>query len=1425
MAKLIEITGKALSGEWGLEDESRTGIPVLRTTNFTNLGIINYGDVVTRNITKKNISEKFLRKGDIIIEKSGGSDKQPVGRVVLFNGEENRFLFNNFTGVLRVKDREKWVPDYVFYALFANYRNGGTRKYENKTTGLHNLKTDLYINNYEIEWINIAEQKNVCATLRKIESIISDMNKEINYLDELIKARFVEMFKGKYDLFKVGEKLKTTSGGTPKSSVGEYYDGGDIPWLTSGEVNYGDITKPSSYITEKGLKNSSAKWVPENSIVIAMYGATAGKVGIVRYKTTTNQAVCSVLPNNNFNQEFLRYAFQDISEELTSKAIGGGQLNISQTIIKNSYIVDAPIEEQERFASFAKQVDKSKFTLQNNIISLMNLCSLCYNMSNMFASGYMGKLELIRALPTKEEKAKASRLVLREVLEQIFPEKSVKKKKKYSLLELIDCSPIKNYINDDQVTKSLHFIRIIGIRAEHNQSVREKDVKIAVDNLENFIKFLNHRNESTEPIKSPEFFTEAETRATYIDTYLREAGWNVLTQKGVALPGKAGIEIEVGNMPNNAGVGYCDYVLYDRAGKPLAVVEAKRTSKDPQIGRHQADLYAESLKEKFGYKPVIYYTNGYETHVIDGVYPDRKVTAFHTLEELERMIQRRTRGNITDMAVKDEIAGRPYQKMALTRMCERFNTRHRRGLVVMATGTGKTRVSIALTDILVRNGWIKNVLFLADRTSLVKQAKRNYAKLLPDMTICELSEGGSANKDVNARLMFCTYQTMINYIDAEDKDFSTGRFDLIIVDEAHRSIFNRYASIFAYFDSLLVGFTATPRDEVGSSTYGIFECESGEPTFDYPLEDAIKEHYLVGYEVVNRHSRIMAQGIKREELDEDQLEQLDDFLEGDHETPDLTIPANAIFRSIFNKDTCRSVIEDLMEKSIRVNGGETIGKTIIFAYNHKHAEMIVNEFKKLYPHLPPNTCQLVDYSVNYAEDLVARFDTDDEFRVAVSVDMLDTGIDIPAVLNLMFFKPVRSKIKFVQMIGRGTRLCSDLFGPGKDKKKFLIFDYCDNFEYFQVEHNEVVNSGDKISLSQRIFALRSEIAYSLQDFESQENEFLSSYRNKTVRILLDIVKDLKKNTNRIAVRQNLKYIDKYNSEKAWTALTPVSIHELKTFVAPLIEGGADPDFKALSFDIRMMRIQRAILKNTPAYATADIKKVREIAQYLLQNKMTIPQVETKKDDLKELYDESSWNEPQVKDLERLRDSVRELIKYITGDELRLIDIDVSDELIDPEFQPDGTVIDIRTYKERVIDYLTKNDDDATIEKIRNLEKLDQKDADKLKQLLWFDLGSEDEYNENANGKSLAAFVRSLIGIDQEAVNEKFGEYLNAHQLNSKQQEFINVIVKYVQKNGDIELSDLLESDPFKSIDWNELFGGDVEPIKYTVSILHDAIAA
>ncbi|MBR6332060.1 MAG: DEAD/DEAH box helicase family protein, partial [Dehalococcoidales bacterium] len=430
--------------------------------------------------------------------------------------------------------------------------------------------------------------------------------------------------------------------------------------------------------------------------------------------------------------------------------------------------------------------------------------------------------------------------------------------------------------------------------------------------------------------------SEAETRRLYIDLYLKEAGWDVLDTENVALAGKAGIEIEVQGMPNPHGIGYCDYVLYGSNGKPLAIVEVKKTSVSPENGRHQVDLYAECLKKVCGYKPVMYYTNGYTTRIIDGIYPDRTVTAFHSREELELMLQRRTRGDITDLRIDDAITNRPYQKMAITSICEWLNAKHRRGLLVMATGTGKTRTAISLVDILTRNNWVKTVLFLADRTSLVNQAKRNFAKLMPDMSVCELSAPGE--KDFNARLMFCTYQTMINYIDAEDKRFTTGRFDLIIIDEAHRSIFNRYGTIFRYFDSFLIGLTATPKNEVDANTYRIFGCEAGIPNFDYSLEDAIKEKYLVGYHVINRTSKMLKEGIDYGSLTEEEKEQLDEYLEEDLPTPDFTIPGNELFKYLFNRDTCRRVLEELMQWGLRVDNGETMGKTIIFAYNHKHAQ-------------------------------------------------------------------------------------------------------------------------------------------------------------------------------------------------------------------------------------------------------------------------------------------------------------------------------------------------------------------------------------------------------------------------------------------------------------------------------------------------------
>lgn len=756
-------------------------------------------------------------------------------------------------------------------------------------------------------------------------------------------------------------------------------------------------------------------------------------------------------------------------------------------------------------------------------------------------------------LDTPQDRAKAYRVVLSSAINYIFEQSKVKKPETASLLELIDSETVSAFIGDSDLINSLHYIRILGINAEHEQKIKKAEDKLAQSNLLYLIGLLEAQKSGTRAeYQKPPYMSEATTRKLYIDLYLREAGWDVLETENVCVAGKAGIEIQVNGMPNSQGIGFCDYVLYGRDGKPLAIVEAKKTSVSPEKGRHQVDLYGDCMKAVYGYKPILYYTNGYTTKIIDGLYPDRTVMAFHTIDELELMLQRRNRSDITDTKVDPRVAGRPYQSMAITNLCEWFNQKHRRGLLVMATGTGKTRVSIALVDVLTRNNWVKNVLFLADRTSLVHQAKVNFNKLLPNMSICELSS--SDEKDYNARLMFCTYQTMINYIDAEDKRFTSGRFDLIIIDEAHRSIFNKYGSIFSYFDSLLVGLTATPKSEVDANTYRVFGCESGMPNFDYSLEEAVKDHYLVNYKSFNRTTKILSRGAKYNQLsDEDKLK-VDQYLIEEPPTPDFTISEKSFFKIIYNKDTCKRIIEEFMTNGIKTNGGELIGKTIVFAYNHHHAEMIVECFHEMYPNYPANYCQLVDNYVKYADDLITRFEEDEEFRVAVSVDMLDTGIDVPAVVNLVFFKPVKSKIKFVQMIGRGTRLCPDLFGKGKDKTHFIIFDYCGNFEYFD-QNPDGTDGSSALSLSQRFFEIRLDILYELQRIEYQSTEFGRSYYQKLKETLHSEICNIKKNSARLQVRAAMEWVDKYSDFDVWTCLSPVMVKEIKLHLVPLLDSG------------------------------------------------------------------------------------------------------------------------------------------------------------------------------------------------------------------------------------------------------------------------------
>lgn len=538
--------------------------------------------------------------------------------------------------------------------------------------------------------------------------------------------------------------------------------------------------------------------------------------------------------------------------------------------------------------------------------------------------------------------------------------------------------------------------------------------------------------------------SEFETRKRYINIELKLAGWEF---------GKdIWEEIEVQGMPNESGVGYVDYVLYGENGKPLAVVEAKRTSKDPKIGQQQAKLYADCLEKRYSQRPVIFLTNGFDMYIWDD-YSDRKVYGFYKKSELQLMIDRRkSKKSLTSVTINDEISNRYYQKEAIRAVCEALENKQRKTLLVCATGTGKTRIAISIVDVLSRHNWIKNILFLADRKALVKQAKKSFTKLLPNLALCNLLDSKDSPED--ARMIFSTYPTMMNAIDdTKSKDgkrlFTPGHFDLIIIDESHRSIYKKYKSIFDYFDSYLMGLTATPKDEIDKNTYSVFDMENGVPTYAYEYNKAVEDGYLVDYTSIEFKTKIMEDGIKYDELSDEEKEEYENTFNDDESIGD-EIGNNAVNEWLFNSDTIDLVLNKLMTEGLKIEGEEKIGKTIIFAKNTKHARAIVERFNKLYPKYGGNFVKAVDYSINYVDSIIDDFSDKNKLpQIAVSVDMLDTGIDIPEILNLVFFKKVRSKTKFWQMIGRGTRLCPDLLGVDMDKERFLIFDFCNNFEFFK----------------------------------------------------------------------------------------------------------------------------------------------------------------------------------------------------------------------------------------------------------------------------------------------------------------------------------------------------------------------------------------
>ena len=929
--------------------------------------------------------------------------------------------------------------------------------------------------------------------------------------------------------------------------------------------------------------------------------------------------------------------------------------------------------------------------------------------------------------------------------------------------------------------------------------------------------------DKTPVVEIPTDISEAETRKLYIDLMLKEAGWDVLDIEGSIQPSKACIEVEVEGMPHygqgsegqsaleyghfaaedlgstGKGKGYCDYVLFGSNGLPLAVIEAKRTSVSPIKGLHQAELYATCLEKRYGIRPVIYYTNGFDTRIIDGLgYPSRRLYAFHTESDLELLIQKRQRHDITDFSVKDSITDRHYQKMAIKSVCEHFNGKHRRGLLVMATGTGKTRVAISLVDVLTRNGWVKNVLFLADRIPLVSQAHKNFVKLLPHMTTSILSE--DKDPDTTARITFSTYQTMINYIDTDEKAFSVGRFDLIIIDEAHRSIFGKYSAIFNYFDSLLVGLTATPRDEVDRSTYETFQMEQGQPNYAYELEDAVADGYLVNYKGFKRGSLILKEGIKYDSLSKEEKEQLESVWEYekarkaiDDDDYHRNIENNEIFKYIFNKDTIDHVLQDLMENGLTVQSGERIGKTIIFAFNHRHAEMIVERFNALYPEYGAEFCALIDNYVTYSKDLIDKFEIrDGNPQIAVSVDMLDTGIDVPDILNLVFFKSVKSKIKFMQMIGRGTRLSKDIFGIGKDKEFFYIFDWCRNFEYFD-KNPDGQKATVMPSLTQKLFALRTKIAFHLQHQKYQEDKYAKSLHDEIKALLKEQVSVL--SDSHISVREKWEAVSHFKDDDAWVYLSEVDVNTLSTDIAPLLPKNT-LDENAKKFDLLVLQIELSLL-DEETNAKRPIQSVQTIAEKL-QEKATLPQVQAKMDTIKEVLSEVAWQNVSLQWLEKVRKDLRDLLKFILGQGDKSFTVDIADEISD-----EGMTVGITprmSYKQSVLDFLSNNRNLPVLQKIYNMEQLTTADIAELERILWKELGSKDDYDKYTKGmvcgSNVAIFIRSMVGVDRKNAVRRFSDYISGNELNAEQEDFLLTIIAYVCENGDITKETVVNEPPF-----------------------------
>jgi len=922
--------------------------------------------------------------------------------------------------------------------------------------------------------------------------------------------------------------------------------------------------------------------------------------------------------------------------------------------------------------------------------------------------------------------------------------------------------------------------------------------------------------QNQEPV--PELTSELQTRKILIDLLLREAGWEHF-ETGV------NIEYKLHGMPistNPSGIGYADYVLWDDSGKPLAVVEAKKTLSDATKGRHQASLYADCLENEFGQRPLIFYTNGFNTYLWDDTFNiPRKVFGFYKKEELQSLIRRRgERLDLRSFQVNTDIVGRPYQLQAIQRVAEAMVTeknhyllgKNRKALLVMATGSGKTRTAAAIVDMMTKCNWAKRILFLADRNALVTQAKNAFKEHLPHLSAIDLTK---EKEDVHARVVFSTYPTILNRIDSakvdEQKMYGVGHFDLIIIDEAHRSVYQKYQAIFDYFDSILIGLTATPKKDIDINTYHLFEIEDDNPTFSYELDDAVNSNYLVPPKAFTVPVKFPREGIKYKELSDKDKKHFDDLFgidsasEEDDDNP--IIGKSKINSFLFNTDTVDLVLDYLMTNGLHVEEGDKLGKTIIFAKNHKHALFIEERFNKNYPEYNGKFLRVIDNYEDKAQDLLEKFcfdkGDDKDPQIAVSVDMMDTGVDAPRVVNLVFFKEVKSYSKYWQMIGRGTRLCPDLFGTGRNKEFFLIFDICGNFEFFDEFPEGTVATRSK-SLQQQLFIAQLEVVQSIRtnsDSSQEDLDFAYMYADDLHKKILNL------DENRFEVRKHWEFVMKYKDKKAWEHLTNTSIIEIENHLSHLVSYTEDKDELAKKFDLIIYQLQLAILNASKKQINL-IQNIRGVGE-LLQKKKNIISVKAKENTINAIISEEFWSTVNLKKLEKIREDLRGLIHLLKDDQKEPIVYSNFKDELNPEFIKERDLLEnyttLQSYKDRVENFIRKNKNHLVIDKIYRNIPISPNDLTALEEFMTYEKFYTQEIEKEYGTKSLGIFVRRVLGLDIEAANRHFANFIQEENLNANQILFVQKIIDYLNKNGVLE-KHMLTQPPFTDIDDQGIFG-------------------